>query len=44
MTRIRIPRPNFILKDFFKVMHHQIKVEFVDEGRSGKDPNRPEFQ
>jgi DNA invertase Pin-like site-specific DNA recombinase len=33
-----------ILKDYCKALEHLITVQFVDEGRSGKDDNRPEFK
>lgn len=32
------------LRDYCKVYNHSIMATFIDEGRSGKDPNRPEFQ
>jgi DNA invertase Pin-like site-specific DNA recombinase len=34
----------YILRDFCKLYEHEIVEAFVDEGRSGKDPYRPEFQ
>ncbi len=33
-----------ILRDFCKVCGHEIVEEFVDEGKFGKDPNRPAFK
>ena len=33
-----------ILRDYCRFQGHEIVESFVDEGRSGKDPNRPEFQ
>ncbi|MEM2944627.1 MAG: recombinase family protein [Methanomassiliicoccales archaeon] len=34
----------FILRDYCRIHGHEIVDEFVDEGRSGKDPNRPAFK
>jgi DNA invertase Pin-like site-specific DNA recombinase len=34
----------YILRDFCKLYEHEMVEAFVDEGRSGKDPYRPEFQ
>lgn len=33
-----------ILRDYCRIHDHEIIETFIDEGRSGKDPNRPEFQ
>jgi len=33
-----------ILHDYCHLYGHEIVEEYIDEGRSGKDPNRPRFQ
>jgi len=34
----------FHLREYCQLYDHEITVQFVDEGRSGKDPDRPAFQ